>query len=197
MKLTNIFLITITCLIASCSMNKEDNSYKETMSAINEFSQLIKNQKKIRNTSYGLDYAGQDKMYDGKIHVIGLGYSIDKNLKYDEARAYFYSIVDGLLDHINKNTRLAKYFFHYPVDYSDLEFHFSFDYESKGFLKREDVHSIHIARNKIFYEIVNEEGPNGIEQEQVSPDIYIMKGCLARNRSIIRTITEDLAMHSK
>jgi len=105
--------------------------------------------------------------------------------------------VDGLLDHINKNTQLEKYFFHYPVDYSDLEFHFSFEDDRKGLLKRDEMHSIHIVRNEIFYEIINEEGPNEIKKDQISPDIYIMKGILERNRSIIRTVPEDLAMHSK
>jgi hypothetical protein len=178
-------------------MPEKDNSYKETMSVIDKYSKSIKKEKGIRNTLYGLDYAGQDKIYDGKIHVICLGYGIDKNLKYGEAREYFYSIVDGLLDHINKNTQLEKYFFHYPVDYSDLEFHFSFEDDRKGLLKRDEMHSIHIVRNEIFYEIINEEGPNEIKKDQISPDIYIMKGILERNRSIIRTVPEDLAMHSK
>lgn len=172
-------------------------SFDETMLVINEYTKKIKKEKNIRRSGYGLNYAGPDKIYDGKIHVINLSYRVDKNMKYDEAREYFYSIVDGLLAHINKNTQLEKYFFHYPVDYSDLEFHFTFEDDKKGLLKKDEMQSIHIVRNEIFYEISNEDGPNVIQQHQVSPDIYISKGILERNRSIIRTVPEDLALHKK
>lgn len=187
------FLLICACFIGNCAMAERDNSYQETLAVINKYSKTLKNEKKIRNSSYGLHYAGPDKIYDGKIHTIDLGYRLDKNLKYNEARTYFYSIVDGLLNHINKNTQLAKYFFHYPVDYSDLEFHFSFEDDKKGELKRDEVQSIHIVRNEIFYEIVEQEGsPNKVEHTQVGPDVYYMTGLLTKNRSIIRPIAEDL-----
>jgi len=48
------------------------------MKVIDKYSAELKKDKKIRNTSYGLDYAGADKVYDGKIHEVSLGYSIDK-----------------------------------------------------------------------------------------------------------------------
>ena len=129
--------------------------------------------------------------------MIALSYRIEKNFKYEEARKSFYSVVDGLIEYINKNTQLEKYFFHYPIDYSDLELNFSFWDHTEEHLKRDDVHSIHIGRNKIYYEIVDEEGPDEIKSDQISPDVYIIKGMLEKNRSIIRPIAEDLAMHPK
>ncbi len=178
-----------------CSQKKCDTSFEETMTVIDEFTQFLKT-KGIRNSSYGLFYAGDDKVYDGKIHVVALGYRTDKHMGYEEARKYFYSIADGLLEQINKNTQLKDYFFHYPVDYSDLQLNFSFEDKNQGSLKRDEVESIHLTRNKILYEIVNEEESNDIQYDQVSPEIYVLQNGLEKNRSIIRTIAEDLAIYS-
>ena len=191
-----ILLIIFTATVCG-SVPKKNHSSKEVMSVINAYSKKIKKEKRIWNSAYGLFYAGEDKIYDGKIHTIFLGYDVDENLKYEEARGYFYAVVDGLLAHINKNTQLENYFFHYPVDYRDLEIHFSFEDDKKGFLKKDEMQSIHIFRNKIYYEISSEDGPNVIVKDQISPDIYITKGIRKGNLSVIRTVSEDLAMHEK
>lgn len=196
----NIFFLVLLLVlpqIGSCSVPKKDNSYDDTMRVIDQYSKLIKREESIRRSSYGLFYEREDKTSDSKIHVIALGYDIEKNFKYEEARKYFYSIVDGLIECINRNTQLGKYFLHYPIDYSDLEIDFAFWEHTEHHLKRDDLHSIHIGCNKIYYEIVEEEVGSEIEADQISPDIYIVKGMLERNRSIIRSISEDLAMHSK
>ncbi len=177
-------------------MHKKDDSYKKTMLVINEYSKLMEMEKGIRNTLYGLDYAGLDKIYDGKIHVIALGYSINKKMEYEEGRKYFYLVVDKLIEQINKNTNLEKYFFHYPIDYRDLEFHLSFEEDKNEIPMRGKLDSIHIVRNEIFYEIVDQEGFNHPEIDELIPDVYITKDLLSRNHSIIRTISEDLALHS-
>lgn len=197
MKVHVVILVFMSILNVSFAKTEKQKSFHDTMSVIDEYSQILKGQEQIRNSSYGLDYAGEDKVYDEKIHVIALGYRVDKHMRYDEASNYFYSIVDGLLAHINKNVQIKKYFFHFPVNYSDLELNFSFEDGSQGALKHDEVKSIHIARNKILYEIVNEEESNDIQYDQVSPEIYVLQNGLEKNRSIIRTIAEDLAIHSK
>lgn len=199
MNQIKLFFLLLLALATSCSNsdNDDDRSYKDTMSVIHAYSKKIRQEQKIWNSGYGLDYAGEDKIYDGKIHIISLAYRVDKNLKYEEARTYFYTIVDDLISHVNTHTELQQYFFHFPIDYSDLEFHFSFEDDIKGTLKRDEVASIHIIRNEIFYEIVNEEGSDAIAKQWVSPDIYIMQSALEKNRSIIRTVAEDLALNKK
>lgn len=119
---------------------------------------------------YGLDHAGPDKIYDGKIHQISLGYSIDKSLKYPEARELFYRIVDDLLCEINSNQNFRDGFFHFPVTYADLHFSLSFDYEHKGHLNKDDVDQIAIEFNKIFYFIVKADGfKNDIVTKELVP----------------------------
>ena len=75
------------------------------MEVINNYSQKIEKEKNIINRMYRLDYVGADKIYDGKIHVIALGYSIDKNIQYEEAKKHFYTVVDDLLLIINKDKK--------------------------------------------------------------------------------------------
>ncbi|MBS0626015.1 MAG: hypothetical protein JSS32_08200 [Verrucomicrobia bacterium] len=124
------------------------------MNEIDKYSHILKKEKGIECRMYGLHYAGPDKIYDGKIHTIALGYGIAKRMKLKEARKLFYEMVDGLLTHLNEDKKIRKYFFHHPLTYNDLEFHLSFDYEDKGFLQRDDVSSIHISDNEIAYFIV-------------------------------------------
>lgn len=156
-------ILIITLLTLSFVVYASDGSYKKTMDVIHEYSQALEKEQAIICTSYGLDYAGPDKIYDGKIHTIALGYRIDANLKLEAARKLFYLIVDGLLDHLNKNQEIRPYLFHYPVSYRDLEFHLSFDYERKNFLKINEVNSIHISDNEVTYFIVDQEGPRIID----------------------------------
>jgi hypothetical protein len=166
-----------------------DSSYKATMNVIDEYSRILKQEKGIICSSYGLDYAGPDKIYDGKIHTIALGYRIDKNIKFDEARKLFYEIADGLLERLNKNEKIRNYLFHHPVTYRDLEFHLSFDYESKGFLKRDEVDSIHINENRITYFIVDKEEPQKTNTSKGVSTEYFMD-YFTKHRSITNKLPE-------
>jgi hypothetical protein len=132
-------------------------SNDEVMVVINKYSKELKKEGIVRRW-YGLDYAGADKVYDGKIHNISLGYGIDKNLKYEEARKFFYEIVDGLLKELNENEQIRAHFYHYPLTYQDLHFALSFDYQDKVYFRKDDVEHITIQFNKIFYEIANVDG---------------------------------------
>src|SRR5579872_1640327 len=139
-----ILFMLFPFILYSCGgVISNEPSYNNVMKEINIYSSQIKKDKGICRTWYGLDYAGPDKIYDGKIHQIDLGYRIDKAMKFDVARAYFYEVVDGLLERINKNEKLKEYFYHYPVGYEDLHFCLSFDHENKGSLKRDEIRAIH------------------------------------------------------
>jgi hypothetical protein len=192
-----LFCLFFVDSLGYCEMDDSDNSYRETLSLIHEYSKYVKKEKGLRNTSYGLSYFTPDGVYDGKIHTIAAGYSTDQGMKYEEARTYFYRVIDGLIDHINAHKEIGKYFFHYPVDYRDFEFHFSFDYEGKGFLKPEEIHSIHISQDEILYLVVEKSGPTEIIKKPVSSDIYLLEGFMPKHRSIRRNISEDLALHKK
>lgn len=138
-------------------MSKKENSHREVVEIIKNYSKNLEKSKGIELKLYGLDYAGPDKVYDGKIHEIGLGYSIEKRMHYKEARELFYSIVDELLEKINKDKRIQNYFYHTPVGYQDLHVGLSFDYSSKGYLKKDDVRKIYIFENRISYLIIEKE----------------------------------------
>lgn len=139
------------------AMSLPERSREEVMSVIERYSRKLK-EDGIINRWYGLDYAGSDKVYDGKIHEISLGYSVDKNLQYQDARKLFYAIVDELLDEINSNPLILEYFYHQPITYEDLHFALAFDYENKGHLKKGDVEQISIKFNKTFYCIAKVDG---------------------------------------
>lgn len=159
------------------------------MDVIDEYSKIIKEEKGIICSLHGFRWAGPDKIYDGKIHTIALGYRIDKNVKFEEARKLFYEIVDGLLEHLNKNEKIRQYFCHYPITYKDLEFFLSFDYEHKGFLKRDDVASIHIDENEITYFIVDKEEPQKTNTSKgVSTEYFI--DYFTKHRSITNKLPE-------
>jgi hypothetical protein len=129
---------------------------EEAMNVFHNYSKILEKEG-IINRWYGVDCAGPDKIYDGKIHEISLGYSIDKNFKYQEARRFFYRIVDNFLLEINSHEHIRDQFFHYPVTYEDLHFALAFDYKSKGHLHKDDVDMISIQENEIFYRIANIE----------------------------------------
>ncbi len=78
MNLISYLLIFIFVNVIHIYSMESENSYKEVMREINKYSNIIKKEKNICLRMYGLDYAGEDKVYDGKIHLIDLGYSIDK-----------------------------------------------------------------------------------------------------------------------
>jgi hypothetical protein len=154
--MSRVILFFVILGLTGCFL-KEKDSYDEVMKVIHKYSKDLK-EEGIVNRWYGLHYAGPDKVYDGKIHEISLGYSIDNNLKPQDARKMFYRIVDGLLAEINDHENLRECFFHNPVTYADLHFSLNFDYESKGHLKQGEVDQIAIEFNKIFYFIANVNG---------------------------------------
>ncbi len=182
-----LFFAFFTPVIA---MSKTQNSHQEVMKTIKKHSKLIKKNAGITLRIYGLSYAGPDKIYDGKIHEIDLGYSIDKNANYNEAKKLFYNLANGLLNELNSNESIKTYFYHYPVGYQDLRLTLSFDYENKGFLKKDDVKMIGIQQNEITYYIVTVDGmTNGL----VATETYPGMGTLTfTGWDSMRTITKKL-----
>jgi len=152
------FLFAIAYLLGCSFSAAKPDFYTSVISELRKYSSKLEKQQNIRLVLYGLVCAGPDKVYDEKVHTISLGYSVDKAMKFDEAKTYFYSVVDGLLEHLNKNEGLKPFFSHYPVTYEDLEFFLAFDYKDKGFLKKDDIDSIHIYMNKIRYYVVQQDG---------------------------------------
>ena len=174
------------------SMSKTKDSYSEVMDVINVYSDRVKKERNIRLSSYGISYVGRNKPYDGKIYTISLGYQIDANMEYDEARSYFYGLVDGFLLSINQEERLGEYFHHFPIGYEDLWFCLSLDYSSKGFLKKGEIDAIHIMDNEIYYSIVEVEGkllqPHRTE---IAPGAYRQKGLIGNCRCIRKSLPEE------
>lgn len=132
-------------------MSSRNNPHDEVMEVINKYSKELKKEG-VTQRWYGLNY---DK---GKINQISLGYSIDKNLKYEEAQNYFFRIVDGLLKSVNGDEKIRGYFYRFPMTYEDLHFALAFDYENKGHLKKDDVSQISIKFKELFFFISNIDG---------------------------------------
>jgi hypothetical protein len=174
---TLIFAIITFCFFATptFSMNKSKSPTDEVMLVIKKYSDLVAKSDEVLLRGHGFDYAGQDKVYDGKIHEISLGYSIDKNLKHKDARKKFYAIVDGLIHEINNNKSISKYFYHFPIGYQDLHFSLSFDYDNRGYLERDDVKRIIIENNEITYFILNKDGvTNKLQTKETYPGMGML-----------------------
>lgn len=190
-----IFLFLILFLPIPITINgaeKEGNSYIEVMSIIKEYSSIMREKDNIELRGYGLHYAGKDKVYDGKIHEINLSYSINKKNKFEDARKLFYSLVDGLLEKLNKNESVKRYFYHYPVSYQDLYFRLNFDYDRKASLNQGDISMIAILENEIMYFIVEEDGGNAeMETREIVPDVYISSGLSLKTRCITKKLPEE------
>lgn len=186
------FVLIFMGLRAAFASGLTDDSYDRVMSVIHGYSETIKKEKNIALRCYGLDYSGEDNVYDGKVHLIDLGYSLDARLHYKEARKIFYIVVDDLLKKINSTESLRKYFFHYPVGYEDLYFRLSFDYDDEGFLRKGEVESINILDNEIMYFFINDE--HYVEKTQlnpVSPGVYLQhNNPLEKLRDITRKLPE-------
>lgn len=190
--------IITMCLVAISGVcmhhnepKKSEVKTKKIMSIIDEYSVKIKTARNIEHRSYGFGSTGPDKVYDGKIHSLILGYSIDKNLKYDEARRLFYETVDGLIQAINSHPEIGDEFFHYPIGYQDLRVGLSFDYERKGSLKEDEIDQISIFENEIFYEVVNQEStPDEIEKKWILPNIYKTEGFGSKTHCIRKKLPE-------
>jgi hypothetical protein len=151
---------------------------------IDEYSAELKKEKKICRRLYGMEWAGPDKIYNGKIHKIVLGFSIDANYQREEAKQIFFGLVDELINKINQNLELKDNFQRFPIEYQDFYFHLSFDYEDKGHLKKGDVDSISIFENKLLiHEVENEKKPQ-MKTEEVSPEIFILKGFESNTKCI-------------
>jgi hypothetical protein len=185
---TILFLaVFMTNLIGN---EKERYSGDIVMDYINSYSKKIKSELGIKNRMYGLRYFGDDKIYDGKIHVISLGFSIDKRMPYKASRELFYKIVDGLLSHLNQES-LGEYFYHYPLTYDDLWISLSFDYEGKGILKNGDVSRIYIFEKEILYFVVErEELPDGFKFSELAPGICTLEGPSEKTAAYTRPLPE-------
>jgi hypothetical protein len=138
-------------------MSKRDNACRATVQIIKDYSKKLEKKEGIELTSYGLNYTGPEREYEGKINEIEVGYKIEKNMKYKEARSLFYSIVDGLLDEINSSCQNKTHLYHNPLGYQDLWVSLSFDRSGTGRLKKDDVSMIYIYENRISYLIVDKE----------------------------------------
>jgi hypothetical protein len=182
-----VFLFFLGSCFVSDGVNYSDI---DVMNVINRYSKSIAIEKKAIRRSYGLDYAGRDNIYDGKIHVIALSYSVDKNMNYEEAKCLFYEIVDGLLDVINKTEYLGKYFYHTPIGYEDLCFSLTFDYDQKGTLKKDEVYRIAIFENQIYYHLCKGEKPIQMSQKKIFKGLYLVDGFFPDTRTIIRDLPE-------
>ncbi|MES2272909.1 MAG: hypothetical protein V4487_01810 [Chlamydiota bacterium] len=187
----SFFILFFISSNLACGIHKETDPYAEVMSVINMYSKIVKKEKNIELRGYGLHHAGPDKIYDGKIHEINLSYSIDKKMKFTEARGLFYSLVDGLLECLNKKESIRNYFRHYPVDYSDLHFRLSFNYDDEVYLSVGDISMIGILENKIKYFIVEEDGGTAqVETKQIIPDVYIGTGLSPKTRCVTKKLPE-------
>ncbi len=176
-----------------CALNRPPLSPREqVIPTIIEYSKKIKKEHDIDLRLYGVSCAGEDKIYDGKVHEINLGYSVEKKMNVEEARKLFYTLVDGLLDVFNSNEMFREAFYHYPIGYEDFYCYLSFDYEDKGYLQKNNVSMIAVLYNKIKYFIVEEDGGNaGLEMKQITPDVSIVTGISPKTRCITKKLPEE------
>jgi hypothetical protein len=198
------YLVMFVLAFMTNATGNEEERYSGdiVMDYINAYSKKIKSELEIKRRVHGLRYFGDDKIYDGKIHVISLGFSIDKRMPYKTARELFYKIVDGLLSHLNQES-LGEYFYHYPLTYDDLWFSLSFDYEDKGLLKNGDISDIYIFEKKIMYFVVKrEELSDGFNFSELAPGICTLEGSSEKTTAYTRPLPEkgddlDLLLHKK
>lgn len=175
MKCFFIFVFSAFCAY-SCSLGDgKDYSYEDVMNVIRYYNKKISKEKSIEMTMHGLDYSGEDKIYDGKIHSIALSYTVEKHIGYEEARALFYELVDDLLEKINTTEYLRKYFYSFPVTYKDLEFKLSFNRDKKLILKKGDVSIVYILLNKVNFHIVEIEGQEEIKFKKIAPNLSLVE----------------------
>ena len=185
LKLSIFIFVRLNILAADLN----DHTSCQPMNVILKYSNELR-KKNIKLNLYG--FAKHSDVNDNKIHEINLTYSIDKRMKLNEAREFFYSVIDGLIAEINKNESIRSQFHRYPVSYSDFYFILAFDYENKGFLKCGDVDMIVILENEISYYIVENDGETSdLEMEQVIPDVYTIKKVTAKTRRIVKKLPEE------
>jgi hypothetical protein len=158
MKTTRIFLVLLA-LFSSSSCIKKDwrkNPHVEVRNLFKRYSEQAKRKQGIWLTRYGFEWSGKDNVYDGKVHVIDIGYSLDKNMKYEDAKKYFFTFFDELIDYVNQHEEFKDLFYHFPIGYKDFFLSFSFDYNLKGHLEKDDVYLISIFHNKVHYTVVDD-----------------------------------------
>jgi hypothetical protein len=188
-----ILLLNVCLIFSSGRLFSKEITNNDVVWAVKAYSKKIKKEKDIVLTMYGVDASGADKIYDGKVHLIDVGYRIDKKIKFDEARVLFYSIVNGLIQDLNENESIRKCFYNYPVTYQDLYFRLSFDYERQGYLTIGDVSMIAILENKIKYFIVEEdEGNIQLNTKSIVPDVQVVTGCSPKTRCITKNLPEKI-----
>jgi hypothetical protein len=159
------------------------------MNVIQHYSTQLHRQEEIVLLQYGLDYAGDDQIFDGKIHKISLGYGIDQgHLSEEQATQLFYHVVDTLIERLNGIPSLRAYFAHFPLNYSDFTISLSLDYKMRGDLGMGAVSTLYIQGDRLTYEIVDKEGPPKIVHEETSPGIFVLKEMLPNTRSITKEL---------
>jgi hypothetical protein len=169
-KILTTFLFVISGVSMHCKESTKTD--KIIMSIINEYSKKIEKERNIERRIYGFVVTNEDNVYDGKIHAIDLGYSLDKNLQFDEATQLFFEMADGLIAAINRHPEIGGEFYHYPISYQDLKVGLAFDYENKGHLKKDDVNSIYIWEKELMYFIVDKEGAPEVKKKWMAPGVY-------------------------
>ncbi len=173
------------------AMSKTSNPRDEVIPLIKKYSEQLRKEKNVKLRSYGVRCTGRDKVYDGKIHLIDLGYSVDLNIRCDEGRRYFYKIVDGLLALLNSREEFRNCFYHFPITYEDLSFRLHFDYDEKRHLRKDDLEMIAIYENEIMYFIAEEDGVCPKEERKyVTPDVYIITDILSKVKCIRKKLPE-------
>jgi hypothetical protein len=177
--------------MSSHSPSPKDHAYDEVMSEILSYSRKLKKEKNLILFIKGLDYAGHDNIYDGKIHIVTTGYLANMNIPIDEARVLLYSVADGLLERLNSLGHLQDCYANYPLNYGNLEFCLSFSSRDKKNLKKDDVSSAHLFWNKAIYEIVENPAGDPPAHRKMSDDVYILEKSSTRTRSIVLPVEED------
>lgn len=195
MKLSKIFLCSFMAfMFALFSMQKKsaaNKSYDDVMSIIHRYSKDVNKKYGIELKGYGLHCAGKDKIYDGKIHEIDLMYCLEKRMNFEDARKLFYVVVDNLLEELNRQENIKSYFFRTPITYNDLHFSLGFDYEQKGYLKKDNMYMVAILDNKIKYFILEKDAVNaGLEMKQITPEVFIATGISSDIRCITKPLPE-------
>ncbi len=171
--------------LASCDVSDGlDYSESDTMNVINEYNKNDFKGEPLELASHYLYYADKQNVYDGKIHVVDLGCALNKRVQHEEARMLFYELIDGLIEKINDTEYLRKYFSHYPIGYEDLFVRLSFDYDSKGHLRKGDVFQVNICDNEVTFHILEENDPIRPNYKEIKKDIFILEGFLSKTRNI-------------
>jgi hypothetical protein len=179
--------------MSSHSPSPKDHAYDEVMSEILSYSRTLKKEKNLTLFIRGLSYSGLDKVYDGKIHTVTIGYLTDMNIQIDEARILLYSVVDSFLAHLNSLSHLQNYYANYPLSYENIDCCLGFSFRDNN-LKKDNVSSAHLLWKKAVYRIVENPTSDLLTHRKMSDDVYILENGYERTQSIVLPVEEDLIL---